>query len=114
LDRLIWEQWISGEYWDEHRISRRKRPEMPHRIAGRVERLKTEFGLIPPPGERCRTVRDAISDLPDPRDRNNTVPNHEFRDGARPYPGHTGALWQNTLSYIAETKRKVSDAGKDG
>jgi len=24
------------------------------------------------------------------------------------------ALWQSTLSYIAETKRKVSDAGKDG
>jgi len=92
LDRLIWEQWISGEYWDEHRISRRKRPKMPHRIAGRVERLKAEFGLIAPPGERCRTVRDAISGLPDPRDRNNTVPNHEFRDGARPYPGHTGSV----------------------
>lgn len=91
VDRLLWEQWVSGAYWDEHRVPKRKRPAPPKRLLSRVRRLQTDFALFPPPGERCRTVRDALSGLPDPRDRRDTVPNHEFRDGARPYPGHTGS-----------------------
>lgn len=91
FDRLLWDQWVTGEYWEEHRIPKKKRPARPDRLAARLRRLKSEFGLLPPPGERCRTVRDALRGLPDPRDKTNTVPNHEFRDGARPYPGHTGS-----------------------
>jgi DNA (cytosine-5)-methyltransferase 1 len=38
------------------------------------------------------TVRDAISDLPDPeRFPTNKIPNHRFNPGARSYPGHTGS-----------------------
>jgi DNA (cytosine-5)-methyltransferase 1 len=37
-----------------------------------------------------KTVRDAIQDLPDPRETN-PVPNHRFQPGARSYPGHTGS-----------------------
>jgi DNA (cytosine-5)-methyltransferase 1 len=38
------------------------------------------------------TVRDAISDLPDPEQRpNSNIPNHVFIRGARSYPGHTGS-----------------------
>ena len=37
------------------------------------------------------TVRDALWGLPDARGKVNTVTNYEFRDGARPYVGHTGS-----------------------
>lgn len=91
FDRLLWDQWVTGAYWEEHEVPKKKRPTVPSRFASRVSRLEADFGLIPPRGERCRTVRDALRGLPDPRDKNDTVPNHEFRDGARPYPGHTGS-----------------------
>jgi DNA (cytosine-5)-methyltransferase 1 len=91
FDRLLWDQWVSGVYWHEHRIAKKNRPVEPERYAPRIARLKSNFGLILPPGERCRTVRDALAGLPDPRSKMDIVPNHEFRDGARPYPGHTGS-----------------------
>jgi len=90
-DRLLWDQWVSGIYWDEHRIPKKDRPDKLDRLAPRIDRLKSYFGLFVPPGERCRTVRDALAGLPDPRSRVDTVPNHEFRGGARPYHGHTGS-----------------------
>lgn len=91
FDRLLWDQWVTGDYWEEHRIPKKRRPVMPDKLAARVGRLESEFGLLPPPDERCRTVRDALRGLPDPRNKTDTVPNHEFRDGARPYSGHTGS-----------------------
>jgi DNA (cytosine-5)-methyltransferase 1 len=41
--------------------------------------------------EPWRTVRDAISDLPDPIGHKNEIPNHRYIPGARVYPGHTGS-----------------------
>lgn len=87
IDRLLWEQWGSGEYWEEHQVAKKNRPMMSPKVRRRIE----QFGLFPPPGERCSTVRDALAGLPDPRDRKHAVPNHEYRSGARPYPGHTGS-----------------------
>lgn len=92
LDRLLWDQWVTGAYWDEHHVSKKARPPIPERWISRVERLAADFKFLPPDGQRCRTVRDALAGLPDPRDKCQTVPNHEFRGGARPYPGHTGSL----------------------
>ena len=91
LDRLLWDQWVSGEYWEEHRVPKKQRPVKPVKLASRLRRLESDFSLLPPPGERCRTVRDALCGLPDPQDKRDTVPNHEFRDGARAYQGHTGS-----------------------
>jgi DNA (cytosine-5)-methyltransferase 1 len=91
MDRLLWEQWVTGSYWDEHNIAKKNRPSFPPRLRGRIEKLAMDSALFPPNGKRCRTVRDAIAGLPDPRDKPHAVPNHEFRDGARPYPGHTGS-----------------------
>ena len=65
---------------------------MPIRFSSRIRRLESEFTLIPPPGQRCRRVRDTLTGLPELKDKLNTLPNHEFRAGARPYPGHTGSL----------------------
>lgn len=92
LDRLLWEQWVVGTYWDEHKVSKKAKPILLDRLRPRVHRLATEFALFPPPGERCRTVRDALAGLPDPRDKQHAFLNHEFRDGARAYPGHTGSM----------------------
>jgi DNA (cytosine-5)-methyltransferase 1 len=42
---------------------------------------------------RWQTVRDVISDLPDPRSNSaSRYKNHEFRDGARSYEGHSGSV----------------------
>jgi DNA (cytosine-5)-methyltransferase 1 len=91
-DRLLWDQWVSGTYWDEHRISKKDRPAEPKQNATRIASLRSYFSLLIPPGERCRTVRDALVGLPDPRDKTAaSVTNHEFREGARSYPGHTGS-----------------------
>lgn len=92
FDRLLWEQWVTKTYWDEHRIAKAKRPPLLRRYQKRVERLAVDCSLIPPSGVRCRTVRDALRDLPDPCGGTHGFENHEFRDGARPYPGHTGSL----------------------
>lgn len=89
-NKLLWEQWITGEYWDLHKVAKSKRPVMPENLKRRVEILRTNHSLIAPAGNRYLTVRDALVGLPDPRTKNN-IPNHEFRDGARPYPGHTGS-----------------------
>jgi DNA (cytosine-5)-methyltransferase 1 len=90
LDALLVDQWVTGRYWERHKIAKRNRPEMPIRLAARVDRLKYEnslFGSTP-----WRTVRDAISDLPDPeQERSSRIPNHEHNPGARRYAGHDGS-----------------------
>jgi len=91
LDKLLWEQWVKRTYWEKHEIPKHQRPEIPQRYIKRIERLKSDFHDFPPDGYSYKTVRDAISDLPDPRINDSDIPNHEFRDGARPYPGHTGS-----------------------
>lgn len=91
-DALLWDQWITGEYWDIHEVSKRARPTLSDKLVKRVERLRSRSSTHPPPRKRYRTVRDAISSLPDPRGKQHGIENHEFRDGARPYPGHTGSL----------------------
>lgn len=92
FDRLLWEQWVSGAYWDEHKIAKRSRPEINPRYSKRISELKSDFFLQPPPGERFLTVRDAINGLPDPVSHPREEWNHVFRPGARPYPGHTGSV----------------------
>lgn len=88
-DALLWDQWVSGDYWERHGVDPRERPEVPARVAPRVNRLRS--GFLPPDGAAWRTVRDAIADLPDPRRGGGEVPNHHLNPGARAYPGHTGS-----------------------
>nr|MBA3323268.1 DNA cytosine methyltransferase [Pyrinomonadaceae bacterium] len=91
LDAFLCDQWVSGEYWERHRISQRSRSEVPPRVAGRVVKLKAN--LFRPTGIAWLTVRDAISDLPDPEislDSGKYL-NHCFVPGARSYIGHTGS-----------------------
>ena len=89
-DRKIWEQWVSGEYWDWHKVAMKARPSISPCVQRKVKELRRKYGLFPPPGARWVTVRDALKGLPDPRTKNHFF-NHEFRPGARPYPGHAGS-----------------------
>jgi DNA (cytosine-5)-methyltransferase 1 len=92
LDRLLYEQWILGTYWDEHKVPRKEIPEIPRNLKSRVERLNANYRFSPIDGERYQTIRDALKDLPDPQITESKIPNHEFRPGARAYPGHTGSI----------------------
>lgn len=90
-NELLRSQWVSGEYWERHKISRRQRPHLDSRQKARVEKLRGET-LFQHGKQPWLTVRDTISDLPDPeKNPQNDVPNHMFNPGARSYPGHTGS-----------------------
>jgi DNA (cytosine-5)-methyltransferase 1 len=87
-DALLWSQWRSGEYWDAHKVAKKHRPE-GGAAAARALKLADK-----PKGERWQTVRDAISDLPDPERQPDVASNyhdHRLQPGARSYPGHTGS-----------------------
>jgi len=90
-DSLLHSQWLSGDYWERHKVAKRSRPELVPRVAARVDRLRNEEldvrAKLP-----WRTVRDATCDLPDPQKYpRNKVLNHRFNPGAKAYPGHTGS-----------------------
>lgn len=90
LDALLRDEWITGEYWDRHRVALKDRPELPAQFQARIERLRS--GLVPVDDQPWATVRDAIHDLPDPLDPAAArIPNHRYQPGARPYVGHTGS-----------------------
>ena len=90
-DALLTAKWITGEYWETHGVAKKQRPKLEPRQEARVENLRRGIlfgdGIAP-----WLTVRDAISDLPDPEKYlRNGVANHTFNPGARSYPGHTGS-----------------------
>lgn len=88
-DALLHDQWVTGEYWDRHKVSRRQRPSPPPANEALIARLK---GLgLPPMHAPWRTVRDAFVGLPDPATGDTSVLNHRPQPGARVYPGHTGS-----------------------
>jgi DNA (cytosine-5)-methyltransferase 1 len=89
-DALLRGQWVTGEYWERHKVAGKQRPKMPAILAARVDHIRG--ALFQTPEEPWRTVRDAIAGLPDPEAIQATdVPNHRLQPGARPYAGHTGS-----------------------
>lgn len=86
-DALLWDQ-LRGGYWDIHSIPEKHRWTDP-RLKKRAQRLERK-----PAQKAWQTVRDAISDLPDPEleiEASASVLNHKFQPGARVYVGHTGS-----------------------
>lgn len=87
---LLRDQWVTGQYWDRHEVSKRARPSLaPSQQLRLLRRLDDDFFDKTDP---WRTVRDAITDLPNPERRiKHEVANHVFNPGARSYKGHTGS-----------------------
>ena len=91
LDALLHSKWISGEYWERHKIPTPRRPEPDARQLSRLRKLRA--GTLPLVGAPWHTARDAISDLPKTRvgQTCSNDPQHHLNPGARAYPGHTGS-----------------------
>jgi DNA (cytosine-5)-methyltransferase 1 len=88
-DSLLRDMWVTGDYWERHRVTKRNRPAEPAKLAPRIARLRDEDMFT---GQPWGTVRGAIADLPDPEKHlRNNIANHVFNPGARSYPGHTGS-----------------------
>ena len=105
-DALLADQWVTGEYWDRHKVSKKDRSQPPTKMHTRLDRMSSLLPFTAP----WKTVRDVISDLPDPEIKSdNKVPNHFFQPGARSYPGHTGS----PLDEAAKTL-KAGDHGVPG
>ena len=86
-ERLLWDQWVTGEYWERHGIRPPKGGPDKADVAA-VRRLRD--AIEAPTELPWRTVRDAIAGLGDP-ERGSDIANHVFQPGARSYPGHTGS-----------------------
>jgi DNA (cytosine-5)-methyltransferase 1 len=85
---LLRSKWISGEYWDKHKIATKHRPTRPIN-SGRLIAIgeRASESTLP-----WNTVRDAISDLPDPQSAlSKSFSNHVLQPGAKTYVGHTGS-----------------------
>jgi DNA (cytosine-5)-methyltransferase 1 len=86
FETLLWEQVVTNEYWERHRIRKKDRI-ISDRDRDRA-RLLSPSGHLP----AWRTTRDAIGDLPKPTVRGAAeIFDHKLQKGARSYPGHTGS-----------------------
>lgn len=83
-DRLLWDQYITGDYWKRHGIKRRAAPD-DGPDAARVTILREQSE--PPLGLPWLTTRDALQGLGAPTGKSN----HVLQSGARVYNGHTGS-----------------------
>ncbi|MBX3570318.1 MAG: DNA cytosine methyltransferase [Rhizobiaceae bacterium] len=87
-ERLLWDQYVTGDYWRRHRIE--KPPRQPVNLMDRVAVEALRVAGREPEGLPWVTVRDAIVDLGEPGCRKD-ITNHVLQPGARAYPGHTGS-----------------------
>jgi DNA (cytosine-5)-methyltransferase 1 len=103
-DALLAEQWLTGVYWDRHKVSQKRRPPKPVGIESRLAKAPLF------PRHPWLTVRDRIADLPDPESASaRAIPNHVFQPGARSYVGHTGSPLDEPAKTI-----KAGDHGVPG
>jgi DNA (cytosine-5)-methyltransferase 1 len=87
-DSLHYTQFITREYWENHRIN----------YPGNHEPVNAS--LFDPPGKKpWVTIRDTIADLPNPMESNSFY-NHKFQGGAKVYPGHTGSVMDEPAKTI--------------
>lgn len=84
-ERLLWDQWVTGAYWERHGLTVPGDDAITRSDLPLVLRLRAQ--KAPPAGKPWVTVRDAIAGLGEP----NGERNHGSQDGARVYPGHTGS-----------------------
>jgi len=98
--RLLMDQWVTGEYWERHEIAKSDRPSPPSNLKPAEELQTLAGGRLP-----WQTLRDAISDLPEPKIGVSEF-GHSLIPGARSYPGHDGS----SLDWVS----KALKAGVNG
>lgn len=96
-DSLLWEKYVTGDYWNRHHIINPESVEFCKTIKNR---MIEKYGLWRPELKSWKTVRDAFEGLGEP----NGHGEHCLRKGARIYPGHTG-------SYIDEPSKTIKAGG---
>jgi len=108
-DALLYDKWVTGDYWERHGIPKSKRPAPPEKLRKRVDGLTALMPVMLP--KPWRTVRDAISDLPriSVGQTSRKIANHFLNAGARSYPGHTGSPWDEPAKTL-----KAGDHGVPG
>ncbi|QEZ45237.1 DNA (cytosine-5-)-methyltransferase [Cupriavidus oxalaticus] len=87
-ERLVWDKWVSAEYWEGHGLPRPADSLIPNHEARILRKLRLRNER--PTEKAWLTCRDAFSGLGEPSIRHDT-PNHIYQPGARVYPGHTGS-----------------------
>lgn len=105
LEALLIDKFINKSYWERNEVSLKSRESATPTITRKLLKISEEKIHTRRPWV---TVREGISGLPDPRKKYSLeeYKDHEFRDGARIYPGHTG-------SYI-DLPAKTIKAGVNG
>ena len=91
-DSLLWQQYVTRQYWDSRNIPIRQRTRITGSILARVEALSRRPVL--PYLAPWATVRDAIENLGQPyrkRALHELALTHFLVPGARSYAGHTGS-----------------------
>jgi len=81
-DRLLWEMYVSGEYWERHPVPRSARAPITELLQEKVVRLKDKYGMFEPEQLPWRTVRDALHGIPDPETQHG-IGDHVHHEGAR-------------------------------
>lgn len=89
-ERLLWEKYVTGIYWDRHKISKSDHEIPSNGLKDRIVRLRDSYGFFEPDLHPWLTVRDALAGVPDPRSKHG-IRDHIYRGGARAYAGHTGS-----------------------
>lgn len=103
-EELLRQKYVTGEYWKEHGLSWPEEP--PPHLRGKLARIAP--GSLFSTGTRWKTVRDALSGLPHPKDASD-FSNHLYQPGAKSYPGHTGSPWDEPAKAL-----KAGDHGVPG
>ncbi|ETC90391.1 DNA cytosine methyltransferase [Xanthomonas campestris pv. nigromaculans] len=88
-EALLHDQWVSGDYW--RRVDAKRPTEVPNAVTRRWKSLQERPATAP-----WRTIREAVDGLPKPTKSDvpiGDIYNHRLQSGARPYPGHTGSLF---------------------
>jgi DNA (cytosine-5)-methyltransferase 1 len=99
-ERLVWDKWVTGDYWRRHGM---RAPSMPDADRALAKRLRANGEV--PATKPWRTLRDALVGLGDPNGENW----HVFQPGARVYPGHTGSVLDEPAKAL-----KAGDHGVPG
>ncbi len=105
-ESLLWDKFITGEYWERNLVPRKERESLSPSQKKSIEKLKIKYGFFKPDKKPWITIREALKGLPNPKSKDNNFPDHQFRDNAKIYPGHTG-------SYIDEPSKTLK-AGAHG